>query len=295
MSFTLADIRQGIREVTSTPSTYQLTDTALDDLINKFLLYVFPDDMKIDKLKVPYIFYTLQNQVEYPFDLETYISLEPPFYINGMQMLYYQDQGLWIRDFQYQYNQSVMGLGDGIQTTFPNVVNPPPIVPKSVIVTDGVENLVDSLGNGVLIGSLGGTGTVDYTTGFLSATFFSAPLSGVDIRLTYAPLNNGKPRAMFYEPGGAIQFSPIPDQAYRIEGQAYIMPTAFIAGGSGFQTPELQYWGYVTIYGVSLEIFRRRGQLDQKAAYQPEYEKYLDLALSRTTQQSSNQRTVPKW
>src|SRR5690606_28848164 len=94
MAFDLTDIRATIRNITSTPSEYQLTNAALDDLINKFILYVLPDDMKPFKLLVPYIFETLMNQVEYDFDLNTYVSLEPEFFINGMQLLYYQDQSL---------------------------------------------------------------------------------------------------------------------------------------------------------------------------------------------------------
>jgi hypothetical protein len=100
---------------------------------------------------------------------------------------------------------------------------------------------------------------------------------------------------MYYNGNGQIQFSPIPDQAYRIEGQAYILPTAFLANGSGAQTPLIQGWGYAIAYGTCLEIFRRRGQKDQAVLYQPDYDKYLDLALSRSTQQYSNQRTIPKW
>ncbi|HLT42787.1 MAG TPA: hypothetical protein VKZ95_08795 [Sphingobacteriaceae bacterium] len=295
MAFDLTDIRATIRNITSTPSEYQLTNAALDDLINKFILYVLPDDMKPFKLLVPYIFETLMNQVEYDFDLNTYVSLEPEFFINGMQLLYYQDQSLWLRDFQYQYNQSSIGIGNGVQTTFQVIPTQNPIIPTTVIVTDGIENFTDPLGNGVLTGTLGGIGSVDYTTGAISVTFFTAPPLSSNVYLTYAPLNNGKPRAMYYSGNGKIQFSPIPDQAYRIEGQAYIQPTALLAGGAGTQTLLVDVWGYTVCYGVSLEIFRQRGQLDQLNQYRPEYEYYLDRAQSRSTQQYSNQRSVAKW
>lgn len=294
MAFTLADIRQVVRNVTGTPDTNDLSDSAIDDYINKFYLYVLADDMKPFRLLVNYQFNTLQNQVDYDFDLNTYVSLEPGFFCNGNQLLYYQDQTLWIRDFQYQYNQTQVATGDGLTTTFTGTIGTTPIVPGTVIYTDGTENLNDD-GNGNLVGTLGGVGTVNYTTGAYSITFASAPASGVSIIQTYAPLINGRPRAMYYDGNGTITFSPIPDQAYTIQGRAYIMPTAFIAGGSEAQSPLVDYWGYVLGYGAALEIFRQRGQLDQKAAYEPEYYKYLDLAQSRSTQQYENQRTVPKW
>lgn len=295
MAFQLQDIRDVIREVTGTPSQYQMSDAYIDKLINKFYLYVLPDDMKPFKLLVPYVFFTLENQVTYSFDLNTYVSLEPEFFVNGNRLLYYQNQSLWLRDFQYQYNQSQIGVGDNVQTTFPVTAPQIPIVPGTVIVTDGIENFNDLAADGVLTGSQGGVGSVDYTTGAISVTFFNAPPPGANVYLTYAPINNGRPRAMFYDGVGVIQFSPIPDQAYRIEGQAYMQPTAFIESGAGTQSPLVDAWGYAIGYGVSLEVFRRRGQLDQLAAYKPEYEKYLDLAQSRSTQQYSNQRTVPKW
>lgn len=295
MPFQLQDIRLGIREVTGTPSPYQLSEAYIDDLINKFYQYVLPDDMKPFKLLVPYVFFTLQNQVTYTFDLDTYVSFEPEFFINGNRLLYYQNQSLWLRDFQYQYNQSNIGVGNGIQSTYSVIPQQLPIVPGTVIVTDGIENFTDLAANGVLVGTQGGIGSVNYTTGAISVTFFSAPPSASNIFLTYAPLINGRPRAIFYDGIGTIQLSPIPDQSYRIEGQAYIQPTAFLAGGVGTQEPLADYWGYTIIYGVSLEIFRRRGQVDQLNIYKVEYEKYLDLAQSRSTQQYSNQRTVPKW
>lgn len=296
MSFTLADIRQTIRNVTSTPSSYQLTDAQIDDYINKYYINMLTDDMRPFKLLIPYTFYTLQNQVEYTFDTNVYFSLEPEFFINGSQIFYYQDRSIWLKEYEYQYQQDQFASGDGIATVYSVSADQVPIVPGTVIVTDGVENFTDPAKDGILVGSEGGSGTVNYTTGAVSVTFFTAPPDGNNIILTWAPLINGRPRAMFYSQGaGTIQFSPIPDQAYRVDGQAYIIPTAFIAGGSGLQTPLQDYWGYTIAYGASLEIFRQRGQLDQLAQYRPEYEYYLDRAIGRSTQQYSSQRTLPKW
>jgi hypothetical protein len=294
MTFTLGDIRQVVRNVTGSPSTSQLTDSTIDDYINKFYRFVLPDESKPFRLLVDYRFYTLQNQVEYTFDLNTYVSLEPEFFINGNRLLYYQDQSLWLRDFQYQYNQSTATSGDGFSTVFIGTAPSVPIVPGSVIFTDDVEVFSDNE-DGTLTGSLGGSGTINYTSGAYSITFNSPPASGQAILLTEAPIINGMPRAMYYDGNGNIQFSPIPDQSYLIEGRAYMMPTAFIQGGNSNQTPLITQWGYVIAYGASLEIFRQRGQLDQVNMYRPEYDKYLDLATSRSTQQYSNQRTVPKW
>lgn len=294
--FTLDDVRQVIRNVTGDSGA---TAAFLDPFINKFYAFVLPDDMKPISLLVDYRFNTLANQNTYFFDQNTYVSLEPEFFCNGNRLFYYQDQSIWLRDYQYQYNQSQVATGDGSQTNFPGSIDGP-VVPGSVIYTDGVEVFSDpgAFSNdpsATLTGSLGGTGTFVYATGTYSITFATPPPDGNAILQTYAPVINGRPRAMYYDGNGHIQFSPIPDQSYLIEGRAYIMPTAIIEGGSGLQTFLVNYWGYVIAYGASLEIFRQRGQIDQLNVYRPEYEKYLDLALSRSTQQYSNQRTLPKW
>jgi hypothetical protein len=294
MSFTLGDIRQVVRNVTGSPNASQLPDAIIDDYINKYYQYVLPDDMKPFSLLVDYRFNTLKDQVQYVFDLETYVSLEPGLFVNGNQLLYYQNKTLWLRDFQYQYNQEFIANGDGVTSAFAGIVGSGDIVPGTVIFADDVEQFQDD-GLGVLTGSAGGSGNIVYSSGAFNILFNAPPALDATITATYAPIVRGTPRALYYNGHGAIQLSPIPDQSYLIEGQAYIMPTAFIAGGLSSQVPSIQQWGYVIGYGTALEIFRQRGQLEQVQMYQPAYDKYLDLALSRSTQQFSNQRTSPKW
>lgn len=58
---------------------------------------------------------------------------------------------------------------------------------------DSVETFSDDY-SGILTGSLGGTGTINYTTGAISVTFVTAPGVGKDIRATYSwedSTNNG--------------------------------------------------------------------------------------------------------
>lgn len=53
-----------------------------------------------------------------------------------------------------------------------------------ITATDGVETFVDD-NNGVLVGSAGGTGTINYATGEISVTFAVAPLNTVAITAEY--------------------------------------------------------------------------------------------------------------
>ena len=292
MAFQLSDVRQVIRNVTGRPSVTQITDAQLDDYINKYYLYVLSDDMKPYKLLVPYTFYTLANQLNYAFDNTLYLSFEPEVFCNGNRLMYYQDLSIWIQQYQYQYQSSTIGTGDGVTTNFANTPDQVPIVQGTVVVTDGVENISDN-GNGTMTGSLGGSGSVNYITGLINVTFASAPALDATIYLTYAPQNPGRPRSCFYDKGsGNIQFSPIPDNTYRIDAQAYVYPTALLSSSS---SPLQEVWGYTIAYGASLEIFRQSGQLDQLNMYKPEYQYYLDLASGNQTQQLANQRALPKW
>lgn len=296
MTFPVSDIISTFRNVTATQTQYSVTDIQILDLVNKYYAFVLPDEMKPYKTLVPFTMTTLANQLNYPIDQQQFYALIPEFFINGNRLLYYQDQSLWTRDFQYQYNQVQIATGTG--APFPPInytVGQTPIIPGTVIVTDGIENLTDPNLDGVLVSSLTSgqaTGTINYTTGLLQVTYNTNPPLGNGIIVTWAPLINGRPRAMFYNYGsGNVQFSPIPDQAYQITGQAYVTLQSLSLTGS----PLIREWGYTIAYGAALEFFSQRGQLDLLASYQPRYDMYLDRAIGHWGQQATNQRSVAKW
>lgn len=91
----------------------------------------------------------------------------------------------------------VLGTGNGSNKTFAGT-----LAFKSggarrtcfgISVTDGVETFSDNY-NGVLTGSAGGTGTINYASGAISVTFNTAPAGAVNITVTYQwedSTNNG--------------------------------------------------------------------------------------------------------
>jgi len=70
-------------------------------------------------------------------------------------------------------------LGDTLRKTFAGALDYNLIVqkvPGIVSITDGgAETFTDPLGDGILVGSATGTGTINYITGVYSVTFFAAP------------------------------------------------------------------------------------------------------------------------
>lgn len=78
------------------------------------------------------------------------------------------------------------GTGDGATVTFAETLNDITGVRTAmyVSVTDGVETFQDDR-NGLMVGSAGGTGTVNYATGAVSVTFAVAPLNLAAITCGY--------------------------------------------------------------------------------------------------------------
>jgi len=89
----------------------------------------------------------------------------------------------------------IIDTGDGVETFFIGALDHHPVVPDTAIppttlaITDALsttpETFTDVAGDGVLIGSLGGSGTIDYATGEYILSFNTAPDDTVDITASY--------------------------------------------------------------------------------------------------------------
>ena len=83
-----------------------------------------------------------------------------------------------------EINSEIIDRGDGDKRTFDFEAVKKPVKPGSTTLSDGHETFTDS-GNGVLIGSGGGSGVIDYTTGKGKVTFSSAPAQAANIEAGY--------------------------------------------------------------------------------------------------------------
>lgn len=127
-----------------------------------------------------------------------------------------------------------------------------------VSITDGTETFTDDY-NGVLTGSLGGTGTINYTTGAYSVTFNTAPVVGVNnITATYQ-----------WEDSNNAGISDFSKSATRLAGQGFIfrqddgggkMQNIFTLGNTQYCVHEFKTWALTltaTDTNATNEIFRQ--------------------------------------
>lgn len=140
---TLQAIRTKTRRLTRSPSTAQLSDADIDQYINTFVLYDFPEHLRLFSLRTTLTFYTqpgvdvYQTNTTNPLDplynfKNKYIAVHPPLFIAGIPAFYTQ----WRDVFYGQWPQTNAVVntnifGDGNTGPFSGVINTFPQFPNA--------------------------------------------------------------------------------------------------------------------------------------------------------------------
>lgn len=307
---TLNAIRLKIRRLTRSPSTAQLTDATIDEYVNTFIQYDFPESLRLFSLKTTFEFYVQPNIDTYPpssvvtdplfqFD-QRYITFEGPVYIAGLEGQLSQSRAEFYRI--YPFVNSVVDTqlrGDGVTLIFTGTLTQLPILQGQVVFTViGANNVGLILSDGTtvvpsfpvgLLTSPDGLnfGTINYLTGAFTLTFGTAPSAGQPIFAETYPYVAARPTTVLYYDDTFV-VRPIPDKAYKIILDAYIRPTELLAAGT---SPQLeQWWQYIAI-SASIKIFQDRMDMDSVQLLLPEANKQERLVLRRTIVQQANERT----
>lgn len=170
---TLAGIQQKVRRLTRSPSEAQLTDLDLNNYINTFVLYDFPEQLRTYNLRIPFTFVCNPFQDVYDTDLyptgigtfattnplynfqNLYLTVHPPVYIAGFQSFYTQSREQFFSIYPLVNSiLSIGAIGDGSTTTFSGVISTPngaPILINSNLVNQQVSTLLQ---NNVLFSSI---------------------------------------------------------------------------------------------------------------------------------------------
>lgn len=153
---TLADIRTKVRRLTRSPSTAQLSETDLDNYINTFVLYDFPEHLRTFNLRTKFTFFCNPYQDTYNLDTASfgtnpaaqsnplynfqnkYLTIHKPVYVAGYQTFYSQSEEQFFAVFPKVNSISSIGTsGDGGTTAFTGYVN----TQQAIIPTGLVQNV----------------------------------------------------------------------------------------------------------------------------------------------------------
>lgn len=285
----LQAIRLKVRRITKSPSPQQLSDAEIDEYVNTFLLYSFPEELRLQTLRTNYVFYTEPYIDTYNFDVDNYVSVEPPVYVGGYECWYTMSQQEMYRIYPKVAFVTQVGTGDGVTTAFSFTLSAAPVLRNQVTfsaidISNNGLRLSDD-GTGLLTGD--GTGTINYVTGAVTLNFSIAPAASSAVNGETVPYNPSRPvTCLFFQ--NQFILRPVPDQVYKVEIMAYENPLELIASG---QSPELKAWWELIAIGASMKIFTDRREIEQYQQYKPLYDEQLMYAVRRTIQQQTSQRS----
>lgn len=300
----LEAIQKKVRRLTRSPSTSQISDADLKEYINTFILYDFPEHLRLFTFKTTLTFYTQPNIDVYEtnaIDLadplynfkNAYITVNDPVYIAGQKTFFTQSRDEFYSLYPALQSSFNVGTGNGIITNFTGTLSSKPILRRNVLFSsvdsfsDGMS-LYDELGDGDLYGDFGAPSTINYVTGVYDITFTNAPAASIPIYAQTVPYKASRPQAMLYFKD-KFYLRPVPDRAYKVDIETYIRPTAL---DNVTSVPDLeQHWQYIA-YGAAKKIFEDRMDLESVQLIMPEFKQQELLCLRRTIMQNSNERVA---
>lgn len=300
MPATLADIRTKVRRLTRSPSVAQITNAQIDDYINDFILYDFPENIRTFTLKDTYSFNLEPNQAIYEttivpgeplFDFENLIiSVHPPVYIAGVKAFFTQSPDEFWSIYPPVQSIVLEVNGNGAAVVVNGTLDNIPVLRENVnfssVDVNGDGLMLSDDGNGVLAGD--GNGVINYVTGVYQLNFNTAPADGQAINSQTIPYVAAQPTSILYY-GNTFHVRPVPDQPYTVSLQAQYRPTALINAGD---EPQLEQWWQYIAYGAAKKIFEDRSDMEGVAKIMPEFDKQERLVLRRTIIQLANERTA---
>lgn len=301
---TLAAIRLKVRKLTRSPSEAILATSTIDEQVNTFIQYDFPEHLRLFALKTTFEFFTQPNidtytssnvptNPLYQFE-QRYLTFEGPVYIAGFEARLSQSREEFYRIFPFVNSiVNTQIIGDGVTVGFTGTLSQIPVLPNQVVFTvkDATNQglVLSDDGNGILTSPDGiSTGTVNYLTGAFTLNWGTPPAQDAPIYSETYPYTPSRPTLVLYY-DNSFTVRPVPDKAYKIIMDAYIRPTELLNSGA---SPQLEEWWQYIAYGAAKKIFEDRMDLDSVQLIMPEYKKQEALVLRRTLVQQANERVA---
>lgn len=297
----LENIRKKVRILTSSPSENQLKTSKIDYYINTFILYSFPEDIKLFNLKKTLTFYTSPNIDTYSTNItdpnkplynfkNRYSFTGEPAYIHGIRSIFTQDRSQFFRLYPFVNNTETLGYGDGVTPIFTGTLSSKPVLRNNVLISS-VDNNGNALqvwdnGEGILYGDVSTPGSIDYVTGVYSLNFTLAPASSQKVEAKTVPYNASIPTAILYFDNSFI-LRPVPDNVYAVNLEVYARPTEL---ENLDDMPELsQHWEYIA-YGAAKKVFEDRRDQEGKMEIMDAFKELEEQVRTKASMQLSEQR-----
>lgn len=305
---TLERIRVKVRRLTKSPSAVQISDSEIDEYVNTFVLYDFPEHLRMFYLRKTLTFYTrpyidtystvttATDDPLYNFK-NKYTSTHTPMYIAGVQAYYSQSREQFFGI--YPMNNSVASIGvtgNGVRTNFTGILSSKPVLRNNVLFSsvdannNGLALKDDGNGNLVVPNSTptAPVSSINYVTGAYVLNFPTAPAVGAAINSQTIPYVPSRPQGIcFFEDSFILR--PVPDQPYGVNLEVYVRPTELL---SSTQMPDLAEWWQYISYGAAKKVLEDRMDPDTVQVIMPEFKKQENLILRRTIVQQTNERAA---
>lgn len=306
---TLDVIKTKIRRITRSPSINQISDAELKDYINTFILYDFPEHLKLFSLRRVFSFYTEPYIDIYQTDNSVFtdplynfknkvISVHKQITIAGYPTLLSESREQFYGIYPETCSIVSIGTGNGVNMLYAGTLSKVPVIRNSVLFSsvDVNNNGLTIIDNDVVGSAIGNLvvpdtgislGTVNYVTGAYTFTFPLPPRVGVDINSQTVPFVPARPQAILYY-NDMFVVRPVPDQPYEIRLECYVRPAELLAAGD---VPDLSQWWQYIAYGAAKKVFEDRLDDQSVQVIMPEFKEQEKLVLRRTIMNSSNERT----
>lgn len=298
---TLTAIRAKVRRLTRSPSEAQITTAEIDEYINTYVLYDFPEQLRLFTLRSTFTFYTNPNIDTYENSTtignqfynfkNLYITTHKPAYIAGKPAMFSQSRAEFFS--MYPLNNSIASTGntgDGATTAFTGTLTSKPVLRNQVLFSS-----IDANNNGLRLtddgdGTLGGdgNGTINYVTGAYTLNFTTAPAQSEVIYSQTRPYVAAQPNSLLYFENKII-LRPVPDKVYRVEFEVYKRPSELLTVG---QSPELEQWWQLISYGAAKKILEDRLDTETLEQILPSFKEQEMLVERRTIVQQQKERTA---
>lgn len=305
----LLDIITWVRRIIKSPSDQSITSESIVDYINRFYTFDMPERFQLFELKRQYTFETIPNIFIYQFPYQQYQIYRPPIFCDGVEIGFYMFNDQFYRIYPEFVDNFFPFMGNGTQGPYSVTFQRVPILRgftddlgnllpyvfitaqdaslnMMYIVDDGFGNLnqTDATFQNIIVPNCG---TVNYITGDATFSFNENVPSTNNIETQVSPYSAGRPRiCLFFN--NTIKLYPVPDRAYKIQGDVYVTPAQFLA------TTDAIPFAYMAEYiarGAARKILSDTGDLDQFQFYEPLFREQENLVLRRTGRQNGTQRT----